>query len=125
MQALIDFDGWRKWKDFATANGLKDPKDKSTGPGGSKAFGKKAITIKPAASTLDSTAAAKATDNKDFAAPIKKELLHEKIQEESEDSSGKDSPALLKSLPVRLDRAGEALKKETSHDTALKIDTGS
>ena len=25
MQALIDFDGWRKWKDFAEANGLKDP----------------------------------------------------------------------------------------------------
>jgi hypothetical protein len=25
MQALIDFDGWRKWKDFAEINGLKDP----------------------------------------------------------------------------------------------------
>jgi len=27
MQALIDFDGWRKWKDFAEANGLKDASD--------------------------------------------------------------------------------------------------
>ena len=32
MQALIDFDGWRKWKDFAStadskaANGTKDKK---------------------------------------------------------------------------------------------------
>jgi hypothetical protein len=24
MQALIDFDGWRKWKDNAVQNGLKD-----------------------------------------------------------------------------------------------------
>ena len=24
MQALIDFDGWRKWKDAAIQNGLKD-----------------------------------------------------------------------------------------------------
>lgn len=24
MQALIDFDGWRKWKDAAIENGLKD-----------------------------------------------------------------------------------------------------
>lgn len=24
MQALIDFDGWRKWKDAAEQNGLKD-----------------------------------------------------------------------------------------------------
>lgn len=124
MQALIDFDGWRKWKDFATANGLKDPKDKSTGPGGSKAFGKKPIPIKPVSSTLDSTAASKAIDNKDFAAPIKKELLHEKIQEESEES-GKDSPALLKSLPIGLDGVGGALNKEGSHETVLKIDTGS
>jgi hypothetical protein len=32
MQALIDFDGWRKWEDFATENGLKDPRDIKTGP---------------------------------------------------------------------------------------------
>jgi hypothetical protein len=119
MQALIDFDGWRKWKDFATANGLKDPKDKSTGPGGSKAFGKK--PIKPAASTLNSTAASTATEGKDFAIPVKKELLHEKIHEESEES-GKDS--LLKSMPGGLDGAGGALKEDMS-DTVLKIDTGS
>jgi osomolarity two-component system, response regulator SSK1 len=24
MQALIDYDGWRKWKDAAQENGLKD-----------------------------------------------------------------------------------------------------
>jgi osomolarity two-component system response regulator SSK1 len=122
MQALIDFDGWRKWKDFATANGLKDPKDKSTGPGGSKAFGKK--PSKPAASTLNSTAAS-TTENKDFAAPLKKEemgLLHQKIQEESEES-GKETP--LKSMPTGLDGAGGALKKEDNHDTGLKLDTGS
>ncbi|RDI86830.1 hypothetical protein Vi05172_g3116 [Venturia inaequalis] len=122
MQALIDFDGWRKWKDFATANGLKDPKDKSTGPGGSKAFGRKTIPIKPVASTLDSTAASK-TDGKDFAAPIK-DLLHEKMQEQGGES-GKHSPVLLRSMPGRLDGAGGALKKDASHDTILKIDTTS
>jgi hypothetical protein len=33
MQALIDFDGWRKWKDAAEQNGLKDASslDRSTG----------------------------------------------------------------------------------------------
>ncbi|QDS69304.1 hypothetical protein FKW77_002787 [Venturia effusa] len=82
MQALIDFDGWRKWKDFATANGLKDPKDKSTGPGGSKTADKKALPVRAAAS-LDSAAASKTTE-KDFAVSVKKELLqHEKIHEES------------------------------------------
>ena len=32
MQALIDFDGWRKWKDFAEANGLKDPSKPAGAP---------------------------------------------------------------------------------------------
>ncbi len=34
MQALIDFDGWRKWKDFSQ----KDKEDSPKGPG--KSFGK-------------------------------------------------------------------------------------
>jgi hypothetical protein len=29
MQALIDFDGWRKWSEFATENGLKGSSDRS------------------------------------------------------------------------------------------------
>jgi hypothetical protein len=33
MQALIDFDGWRKWKDFAELNGLKDPTKPTSGAG--------------------------------------------------------------------------------------------
>lgn len=37
MQALIDFDGWRNWKDFAAQNGLHDA---SAGP--SSAAGKRA-----------------------------------------------------------------------------------
>jgi hypothetical protein len=32
MQALIDFDGWRKWKDFAEVNGLKDPSKHAGAP---------------------------------------------------------------------------------------------
>lgn len=40
MQALIDFDGWRKWKDFAEANGLKDP---SKPAGASVKLAKKAL----------------------------------------------------------------------------------
>lgn len=123
MQALIDFDGWRKWKDFATANGLKDPKDKSTGPGGSRAFGKKATPMKPPASTLNSTAASTMTENKDLAAPSRTELSDEKVQEESE-WSGKDGT--LNSMPGGLDGAGGALRKEEGRsNTALKIDTGS
>jgi hypothetical protein len=121
MQALIDFDGWRKWKDFATANGLKDPKDKNTGPSGSKAFGRK--PIKPAASTLNLTAASATTESKDFATPAKKEkegLQHEKIQEESEES-GKETP--LKSMSTGLDGVDGPLKKEDSPDTVVRLDT--
>ncbi len=28
MQALIDFDGWRKWKDFSSLTSSKDSEDK-------------------------------------------------------------------------------------------------
>lgn len=51
MQALIDFDGWRKWKDFAdtsTANGNVKGKGKSTATG-PNAAAKKALLSKTAA----------------------------------------------------------------------------
>lgn len=43
MQALIDFDGWRKWKDFSQQNADdKDQPGKKTGLGiGAGAAGKK------------------------------------------------------------------------------------
>jgi hypothetical protein len=33
MQALIHFDGWRKWKDFADSNGLKNASSAPGDPG--------------------------------------------------------------------------------------------
>jgi osomolarity two-component system response regulator SSK1 len=50
MQALIDFDGWRKWNDFAEANGLKDP----TKPAGA--------AFKPAKKALKAEAPKKTED---------------------------------------------------------------
>lgn len=46
MQALIDFDGWRKWKDFSAqevqpAAGKADATPKKNGGGGGKGKGKK------------------------------------------------------------------------------------
>ncbi|KFZ09702.1 hypothetical protein V502_08546 [Pseudogymnoascus sp. VKM F-4520 (FW-2644)] len=46
MQALIDFDGWRKWKDFSAqevqpASGKADAAPKKNGGGGGKGKGKK------------------------------------------------------------------------------------
>jgi hypothetical protein len=42
MQALIDFDGWRKWKDAAIQNGLKDASTSDPRAGSMRK--KKAIT---------------------------------------------------------------------------------
>lgn len=70
MQALIDFDGWRKWKDFAAQS--DSSKDKS-GPAALKsaaAAGKK----KKEAAVKDVT-------------PKKKEVETNGIKEESKDSS--------------------------------------
>ncbi len=54
MQALIDFDGWRKWKDFAELNGLKDPSKPNSGAG---------APVKPARKAI---AATKKTEKEDF-----------------------------------------------------------
>lgn len=37
MQALIDFDGWRKWKDFSQNNAENESIKKVPAPGKSKA----------------------------------------------------------------------------------------
>jgi hypothetical protein len=55
MQALIDFDGWRKWEDFATENGLKDPRDIKTGPRAS-ATRRREVKSPPPPPTNNSTA---------------------------------------------------------------------
>ena len=61
MQALIDFDGWRKWKDFSQ-NPAKDECVKGSGPasgkGGGKPSGRKdkprnSITIPQSTDSLD------------------------------------------------------------------------
>jgi len=59
MQALIDFDGWRKWEDFATANGLKDSRDPMTGP--KAAASKRGRGIKVPAQSSDIATANKST----------------------------------------------------------------
>jgi hypothetical protein len=56
MQALIDFDGWRKWEDFATENGLKDPRDIKTGPRASATRRREAKPPPPPPPTNNSTA---------------------------------------------------------------------
>ena len=33
MQALIDFDGWRKWKDFSSSNTIASAENKNKSPG--------------------------------------------------------------------------------------------
>jgi predicted transcriptional regulator len=55
MQALIDFDGWRKWKDAAIANGLKDASNMKPGGAGKKAAGKKVTIEKKSSSTEQSS----------------------------------------------------------------------
>jgi hypothetical protein len=45
MQALIDFDGWRKWKDAAIQNGLKDASTQDPRMGSIKK--RKAVPIVP------------------------------------------------------------------------------
>ncbi|KAK3396183.1 hypothetical protein B0T20DRAFT_501446 [Sordaria brevicollis] len=42
MQALIDFDGWRKWKDFGSSNG-EDKRDAATASKDSSGTAKKAV----------------------------------------------------------------------------------
>ncbi|KAI9780560.1 MAG: ssk1 response regulator receiver [Geoglossum umbratile] len=69
MQALIDFDGWRKWKDFSQ-NPAKDEGTKGSGPasgkGGGKSGGRKdkprnSITIPQGTDNLDASKAITAT----------------------------------------------------------------
>jgi hypothetical protein len=55
MQALIDFDGWRKWEDFATENGLKDPRDVMTGPRASATRRREVKTPAPAPTNNSTT----------------------------------------------------------------------
>ena len=46
MQALIDFDGWRKWKDFSSlqaSSSAKDSATKNVGAGAKTANGKLAV----------------------------------------------------------------------------------
>lgn len=47
MQALIDFDGWRKWKDFADKSEPMDSKNKMSASFISVAPKKKDISISP------------------------------------------------------------------------------
>jgi osomolarity two-component system response regulator SSK1 len=61
MQALIDFDGWRKWKDFSQ-NSARDEGGKSagstSGKGGGKSGGRKdklrnSMTLPQSTESLD------------------------------------------------------------------------
>lgn len=58
MQALIDFDGWRKWKDFAKDSDSAKDKDanKMSTSMASIAPAKKSTTVKPTAPQLAATA---------------------------------------------------------------------
>ena len=69
MQALIDFDGWRKWKDFSQ-NPAKDEGVKGAGAASGKVGGKSggrkdkprnSITIPQSTDTLDVSKAITAT----------------------------------------------------------------
>ncbi|KAJ4388449.1 Two-component response regulator SSK1p [Neurospora sp. IMI 360204] len=46
MQALIDFDGWRKWKDFGSSNG-EDKKDSASAPKDSSGTASKKAVARP------------------------------------------------------------------------------
>lgn len=56
MQALIDFDGWRKWKDFAKESDSAKAKDSKVSTSmASIAPAKKSTTAKPTAPQLAAT----------------------------------------------------------------------
>ena len=96
MQALIDFDGWRKWKDFATANGLKEP---------SQAAKKKFAAGKKPINNV------KSPEAKDFATPKKETPTREKAT-----TPEKPEQQLLV--------GDKELQKEDSPDTVVNVGTG-
>lgn len=53
MQALIDFDGWRKWKDFADKSENNDTTSKLSGSFTSVAPNKKAANTSPTTATSE------------------------------------------------------------------------
>jgi osomolarity two-component system response regulator SSK1 len=98
MQALIDFDGWRKWEDFATENGLKDPRDIKTGPRASASRRGRELKSPPLLANASTTNPNNPTPPKssdtsalDFATAPKKSI-GETLAEEEKHLQKEDSP---------------------------------
>ena len=62
MQALIDFDGWRKWKDFADKSENNDTTSKLSGSYASIAPNKKASNASPTTATSETNGVKKESD---------------------------------------------------------------
>jgi len=85
MQALIDFDGWRKWKDFADKSENNDTTSKLSGSYASIAPNKKPITPNPilSAAPPDTNGMSKDTDA-ERKSKRKSLVPHPVLQEEAE-----------------------------------------
>ena len=62
MQALIDFDGWRKWKDFADKSENNDTTSKLSGSYASIAPNKKASNASPTTANSETNGVKKEPD---------------------------------------------------------------
>jgi osomolarity two-component system response regulator SSK1 len=62
MQALIDFDGWRKWKDFADKSENNDTTSKLSGGYASIAPNKKVANASPTTATSEANGVKKDTE---------------------------------------------------------------
>ncbi|KIW04707.1 uncharacterized protein PV09_04440 [Verruconis gallopava] len=103
MQALIDFDGWRKWKDFAEANGLKDPSKPAGAP------------IKRKALKPESTAVSKASDAKSLDGKGQEKV----VGSDRANTSPSEQKDFASTNPSAEGTKGENVAKENSTDTML------
>ncbi|KAI9709889.1 MAG: ssk1 response regulator receiver [Bogoriella megaspora] len=92
MQALIDFDGWRKWKDFASENG--DPK--TNGAKGSVLGAPKNHTRKGSASGKNLRERKRRSDSSSLAAQLPSAMERLQVAETSESPNGAATPEKAK-----------------------------
>jgi hypothetical protein len=105
MQALIDFDGWRKWEDFATANGLKDSRDPATGPKASitrkrAKEPKEAKSPAPLPTNNSTTTLAMAGANANLSASINSKLLSNAVPDLTASFNSNANSSPIKSSPT-------------------------
>jgi hypothetical protein len=122
MQALIDFDGWRKWKDFADSNGLKNASNMPTGLSAlKKSTSPNPSPVPPTSPPQKKLSSAAAIDG-GAVKPVDSKL--ENGTAVNGDGDGDKTPAApTAALGVRPVGAAEStLVKEDSPDTIVEVD---